>query len=440
MQHLKSGLGLNRQQLVDFLDNTQHIAMLGYTALCPLMFGQGLNTARTGQVQIAVNQRMQTRQKHPLQPLLDFEGVVHKRHGRCERLVTGGHTAPHAGFLHGRLQLDQLISQRLVLGRRCACVHALHCRCFGIPSIAMGISDLGFLTTQALLPSAGYGAGSPAPLLSASFQVYPWTHFFLIKTMQIATWNVNSLSVRLPQVLAWLEQNPVDVLALQELKLTDDKFPFDALAEAGYQAAAHGQKTYNGVALLSRYPLREVVRNIPGHEDPQARVIAATVDTSQGPIRILNGYFVNGQAPGTEKFAYKMQWLKALHDWAAQEMQAHPQLALVGDFNVAPEDRDSYDPIGLNDTIHHTVEERTHFQQLLDLGLHDAFRLFEQPEKSFSWWDYRMLGFQKNRGLRIDHILITDALKQRAQECHIDRAPRKNQQPSDHAPVVLTLA
>ena len=258
--------------------------------------------------------------------------------------------------------------------------------------------------------------------------------------MQIATWNVNSLSVRLPQVLDWLARQPVDVLCLQELKLTEDKFPFMELRSAGYEAVAFGQKTYNGVAILARTPLTAVVRNIPGFEDEQARVIAATVETPQGPLRMLNGYFVNGQAPGTDKFAYKMRWLQALHDWVRSELEAHPRLVLLGDFNVAPEDRDSYDPVGLANTIHHTREERTHFQALLGLGLTDAYRMFEQPEKSYSWWDYRMLGFQKNRGLRIDHILVSEALRGAVTACTIDRAPRKNPQPSDHAPVVLTMA
>ena len=229
--------------------------------------------------------------------------------------------------------------------------------------------------------------------------------------MQIATWNINSLSVRLPQVLAWLEANPVDAIGLQELKLVDEKFPHDAFEAAGYHAVCFGQKTYNGVAILSRTPLRDVVRNIPGHGDEQARVIAATLDTPEGPLRLVNCYFVNGQAPGTEKFSYKLLWLEALRDWLRTELAAHPRLVLVGDFNVAPEDRDSFDPVGLKDTIHHTVEERQHFQDLLGLGLTDAFRLFDQPEKSYSWWDYRMLGFQKNRGLRIDHILVSAALR-----------------------------
>ncbi|MDP2015744.1 exodeoxyribonuclease III [Hydrogenophaga sp.] len=257
--------------------------------------------------------------------------------------------------------------------------------------------------------------------------------------MQLATWNVNSLTVRLPQVLDWLAANPVDALGLQELKLVDEKFPFDALREIGYHAAAFGQKTYNGVAILSRTPLRDVVRNIQGHGDEQARVIAATLDTPEGPLRLVNCYFVNGQEPGSEKFAYKLLWLAALHRWIGEELQAHPRLVLMGDFNVTPEDRDSFDPVGLKDTIHHTVEERAHFQALLQLGLTDAYRLFDQPEKSYSWWDYRMLGFQKNRGLRIDHILVSDALRDGVKACHIDRAPRKNPQPSDHTPVVVTL-
>ena len=257
--------------------------------------------------------------------------------------------------------------------------------------------------------------------------------------MKIATWNVNSLTVRLPQVLAWLNAQPVDALCLQELKLTDDKFPHDALREAGYGAVAFGQKTYNGVAIVSRHPMSDVVRNIPGFEDEQARIICATLETPAGPLRLLNGYFVNGQAPDSEKFAYKMRWLDALQSMVRAELAAHPRLVVVGDFNVAPQDRDSYDPDGLRDTIHHTVQERAHFQALLDLGLTDAFRLFEQPEKSYSWWDYRMLGFQKNRGLRIDHILVSPDLRGSVAACAIDRAPRKNPQPSDHAPVIVTL-
>jgi len=257
--------------------------------------------------------------------------------------------------------------------------------------------------------------------------------------MQLATWNVNSLTVRLPQVLDWLAANPVAALGLQELKLTDDKFPHLELEAAGYQCVSHGQKTYNGVAILSRHPIGDVVRNLPGFPDEQARVITATLDTPLGPLRLINAYFVNGQAPGTDKFAYKLRWLAALTDWVRSQLAAHPRLVLMGDFNVTPDDRDTFDPVGLAGTIHHTPEERAHFQELLGLGLHDSFRLFEQPEKSFSWWDYRMLGFQKNRGMRIDHILISDALRPLTSACQIDRTPRKNKQPSDHTPVVLTL-
>ena len=221
--------------------------------------------------------------------------------------------------------------------------------------------------------------------------------------------------------------------------MSDDKFPLDVLQFAGYNAAVFGQRTYNGVAILSLASLRDVAKNIGGFADDHSRVISATVDTPAGPLRVVNGYFVNGQAPGTEKFAYKMSWLRALRDWLGEELAAHPQLALLGDFNIAPEDRDSFDPVGLAETIHHTTEEREHFKALLQLGLVDSFRLFEQPEKSYSWWDYRMLGYQKNRGLRIDHILVSEALVPRAKGCVIDRVPRKWEKPSDHAPVILEL-
>jgi len=258
--------------------------------------------------------------------------------------------------------------------------------------------------------------------------------------MRIATWNVNSLAVRLPQVLDWLIANPVDVLCLQELKLTDDKFPLEVLKSAGYQAEAFGQKTYNGVAILSLAPMADVSRNIGGFEDEQSRVITATIAAAGGPVRVINGYFVNGQELGSDKFAYKMRWLDALRAQVKAELAAHPRVVLLGDFNITVDDRDSYDPVGLRETIHHSSEERAHFQALIDLGLTDAFRMFDQPEKSFSWWDYRMLGFQKNRGLRIDHILVSDALKPAVKSCVVDRTPRKNKQPSDHAPVVVELA
>ena len=254
--------------------------------------------------------------------------------------------------------------------------------------------------------------------------------------MKLATWNVNSLSVRLPQLLAWLAEHPVDAIVLQETKLTDDKFPHAEIEAAGYRAQWFGQRTYNGVALLSRGESVEVVRNIPGFDDEQARVIAA----STGGLRVIGAYFPNGQAPDSDKFSYKMRWLDALRAWVAQELAAHPQLVLMGDFNIAPEDRDVYDPVAWAGQIHCTPEEREHFRRLVALGLHDAFRLFEQPPKSWSWWDYRNLAFRKNQGLRIDHILVSEALKARVSACSIDKAPRKNERPSDHAPVVVELA
>ncbi|MDR2153696.1 MAG: exodeoxyribonuclease III [Burkholderiaceae bacterium] len=257
--------------------------------------------------------------------------------------------------------------------------------------------------------------------------------------MKIATWNVNSLTVRLPHVLEWLASNPVDVLALQELKLSNDKFPHDALRAAGYQSVVFGQKTYNGVALLARIAIEDVARNIAGFSDDNARVISGTVQSVGGSLRIVNGYFVNGQAPGTDKFEYKMSWLRGLRDWLREELATHPRLVLLGDFNIAPEDRDSFDPVGLAETIHHTTPERDHFKALLRLGLSDAFRLFEQPEQSFSWWDYRMFSYQKNRGLRIDHILVSAPLVPLVSACVIDRTPRKWPRPSDHAPMTLTL-
>ena len=257
--------------------------------------------------------------------------------------------------------------------------------------------------------------------------------------MKIATWNVNSLTARLAHVQTWLAGTPVDVLCLQELKMTDDKFPLDALREAGYEAAVFGQKTYNGVAILSRTPLRDVVKNIVGFDDEHARVLAATVDGPAGPIRVVNGYFVNGQALDSDKFVYKMNWLNGLQAYLRQEMAQHAQLVLLGDFNITPEDQDSYDPDGLRETIHHSTQERDHFRQLLALGLTDSFRMFAQPPKSYSWWDYRMLGYQKNRGLRIDHILVSASLKPLVKACTIDRAPRKWDKPSDHAPVIVEI-
>jgi len=253
--------------------------------------------------------------------------------------------------------------------------------------------------------------------------------------VKLATWNVNSLAVRLPQVLAWLDAHAVDVLALQETKLTDERFPHGEFENAGYAAHCFGQKTYNGVALLTRQSATEIVRNIPGFADEQARVIAARV----GGLRVIGAYFPNGQEPASDKFAYKMRWLDALRAWLRAELVAAPELVLMGDFNIAPEDRDVYDPVALAGTIHCTDEERAHFRALLALGLHDAFRLFEQPPKSWSWWDYRNLAFRRNQGMRIDHILVSEALGPHVQACTIDKAPRRAERPSDHAPVVLTL-
>lgn len=253
--------------------------------------------------------------------------------------------------------------------------------------------------------------------------------------MKLATWNINSLTVRLPQVLDWLQSNPVDVLVLQELKMTDDKFPFDAFTQAGYHAHCFGQKTYNGVALLSKAPVTDVVKNIPGFSDDMARVISGTVNG----VRVIGAYFPNGQEPGSDKFDYKMNWLKGLRDWIKTELVAHPRLVLMGDYNITFDDADVWDPIGLKDTIHCTDEERYHLGALVALGLHDAYRLFPQAEKSYSWWDYRDFGFRRNRGMRIDHILVSNALKADVTSCVIDKTPRKNERPSDHTPVILEL-
>lgn len=258
--------------------------------------------------------------------------------------------------------------------------------------------------------------------------------------MKLATWNVNSLPVRLPQVLDWLQANPVDVLALQELKCTDDKFPVDAFLQAGYQAQWFGQKTYNGVALISKAPAALVIKNIPGFDDDMARVISASFARPGLPdLRVIGAYFPNGQAPGSDKFDYKMAWLEALRRWLREELQQHEQLVLMGDYNITFDDLDVWDPEGMREQIHCTDEERYQLRALLALGMHDAHRLFEQPAKSYSWWDYRDFAFRRNRGLRIDHILVSSALKEQVQACVIDRSPRKNERPSDHAPVLVEL-
>jgi len=251
--------------------------------------------------------------------------------------------------------------------------------------------------------------------------------------MKIATWNVNSLKVRLPHVLDWLAANQPDVLCLQELKLEDASFPTAELEAAGYQSVCAGQKTYNGVALLARTPLTEVSRGIAGFDDPQKRVIAATT----GGVRVVCGYFPNGQAVGSEKFEYKLRWLAALTEWLRTELKDHERLVLAGDFNIAPEDRDAHPD--WKDDIHVSPPERAAFAALTGLGLVDAFRLFTQADKTFSWWDYRMGAFRRNFGLRIDHILLSPALRERCVACTIDTAPRRLERPSDHAPVIVEL-
>ena len=254
--------------------------------------------------------------------------------------------------------------------------------------------------------------------------------------MKIAAWNVNSLNVRLPHVLDWLATNKPDVLCLQETKQEDSKFPYDALKEVGYNAVHFGQKTYNGVAILSTHEISDVEYGIANFDDEQKRVISATING----LRVICVYIVNGQAVDSEKYEYKMRWLTALNGWLASELQKYPKLAVLGDYNIAPDDRDCHDPAAWIGQILVSPLEREHFQRLLQLGLHDSFRLFDQPEKSFSWWDYRMMGFRRNLGMRIDHILVSDALKVDCKAAYIDKAPRKLERPSDHTPVVLELA
>lgn len=253
--------------------------------------------------------------------------------------------------------------------------------------------------------------------------------------MKLATWNVNSLKVRLPHVLQWLADNPVDVLCLQETKMTDDLFPLAAIEAAGYQAVFSGQKTYNGVAILSKLPLTDVVKNNPRYDDLQQRILAATIDG----VRVVCAYVPNGQTVDSDKYAYKLGWLEALREWLAEEALTHAELAVAGDYNIAPEDRDVHDPLAWAGQVLVSERERAALSGLLGVGLQDAFRLFEQAEKSFSWWDYRQLGFRLNKGLRIDHILLSGPLAARCSACVIDRAPRKWEQPSDHAPVIATI-
>ncbi|QWE21774.1 exodeoxyribonuclease III [Polynucleobacter sp. AP-Jannik-300A-C4] len=280
----------------------------------------------------------------------------------------------------------------------------------------------------------------------------------MAEPVRIAAWNVNSLKVRLPHVLKWLQdqekaKKPIDALCLQELKLTDDKYPHQGLEEAGYLSIAAGQKTYNGVAIIVRKAalasiasnhettFLKPIRNIPGNTDEQQRILAATVCfKGMQPIRLVSAYFPNGQSPDSDKFVYKLAWLKALENWLSEELAQNSRLALLGDFNIAPTDDDVHDPskwIGQNLV---SPPEREAFQQLLNLGLTDSYRMFEQAPKSFSWWDYRMMGFRRNAGMRIDHILLSEALKDKCTESIIDKEPRTWEQPSDHAPVIAKIS
>ncbi len=253
--------------------------------------------------------------------------------------------------------------------------------------------------------------------------------------MRIATWNVNSLRVRLPQLLEWLATAEVDVVALQETKLTDDAFPAAELLAAGYHSVYSGQKTYNGVAMLARTGLADVVRDIPGYDDPQRRVLAASV----GGVRVIDLYVPNGQSVGSDKFLYKLGWLRSLRAWLRQELAAHPRLLVLGDFNIAPEDRDVHDPAAWAGSVHVSAEEREALRATLALGLVDVFRKFEQPPQTFSWWDYRAGAFRRNNGLRIDLLLASPALAACCSACSIDAAPRRAERASDHAPVIGTF-
>jgi exodeoxyribonuclease-3 len=250
--------------------------------------------------------------------------------------------------------------------------------------------------------------------------------------MKIATWNVNSLRVRLPHVIDWLESQKPDVLALQETKLKDENFPREALSDLGYEVQYSGQPTYNGVALLAREKIGDVRTELEGFEDPQRRVLAGTI----GGVRIYNLYVPNGQSVDSDKFQYKLSWLEALKSQVAREMGKHSRLVLLGDFNIAPEDRDVHDPAAWEGKVLCSPPEREALGRLLDLGLVDVFRMFEPEEKSSSWWDYRAAAFRRNRGLRIDLILATEAMKDRCTACRIDVEPRRLERPSDHTPVV----
>jgi len=254
--------------------------------------------------------------------------------------------------------------------------------------------------------------------------------------MKIATWNVNSLNVRLGHVLEWLDSAKPDVLVLQEIKQVTEKFPEAALNEAGYQAVASGQKTYNGVAIISCSPSLDQVTDFPGFDDPQRRILAVTIDG----VRVVNLYVPNGHSVGSEKYAYKLGWLAALRGFLEDELKTHEKLVVLGDFNIAPDDRDVHDPEKWGEDILCSPPEREALARLHELGLTDVYRNFEQPEKAFSWWDYRAAGFRRNAGLRIDLILASEAMSAACQASYIDREPRTWERPSDHTPVIAEFA
>ena len=253
--------------------------------------------------------------------------------------------------------------------------------------------------------------------------------------MRIATWNVNSLRVRLPQLLEWLSTSAPEIVALQETKLSDDTFPAKELLAAGYHSVWAGQKTYNGVAILARTELSNVVRDMPGYDDPQRRVLAATVDS----VRVIDLYVPNGQSVDSDKFHYKLGWLRALRNWLRHELAAQQRLVVLGDFNIAPEDRDVHDPAAWVGSVHVSPEEREALRDTLALGLVDVFRKFDQPPRSFSWWDYRAGAFRRNHGLRIDLLLASAKLAERCTACAIDPGPRRAERASDHTPVIGTF-
>jgi exodeoxyribonuclease-3 len=253
--------------------------------------------------------------------------------------------------------------------------------------------------------------------------------------LKIATWNVNSLRVRLPHLVDWLAAHSPDAMCLQETKCEDASFPSDELARAGYASIHHGQRTYNGVAILARQEPDEPSRGIPGFDDDQSRVIAASV----GRVRLVSVYVPNGQSVGSDKYVYKLRWMEALAHWLETERSRFPRIAVLGDFNVAPEARDVHDPAAWEGQVLFSEPERAALRRLLAAGFADAYRLFEQPASSYTWWDYRMGAFRRNRGLRIDHVLLSSALAGEARSCAIDVAPRRLERPSDHAPVMCEL-